>query len=147
MRGIKLYFFSLNLISRESFCLENLLQARKWQLLFVAYTSISQVSWQLFASPFSIVSLQQWCWMGNPSLTKSPLILSAPPLIFNIPPPMLSGSVASLWQLLCPGKQRMQHLLFHLWVCVDGSFTVLSPEMSLIPSPGLLCNLHNLYPC
>lgn len=28
--------------------------------------------------------------------------------------PFLAESVASLWQLLCPGEQRIQHLLSHL---------------------------------
>lgn len=66
---------------------------------------------------------------------------------FQIPPPVLNGSVASLWQLPCPDEQRMQHLPSYLWVCADGPFTALSPEMSLTPSPGQLCDLHDLHPC
>lgn len=73
--------------------------------------------------------------------------MTPPSLLFNIPPPMLNGSVASVRQLLCPSKQRMQQLPSPPWVCVDSPFTVLSPEMSLTPSPGLLCNLYDLYPC
>lgn len=60
---------------------------------------------------------------------------------------MLNGSVASVGQLLCPSEQKTQQLPSPPWVCVDGPFPVLSPEMGLTPSPGLLCNLYDLQPC